>query len=154
MLACAVDGGAHALLDRAVLDVDAVDAGEGLGLLYAAIQQVVVLPVALRAEGGLIDVERAVAEPALEPVLVGQGLGRALLPVVDHGGLVIHRDPDVAGRAGVAAGGAAVAGGTDLVEGQDEVVGADVRLAALERPQAGVPVAVVRYVELERGCLA
>src|SRR5216683_2883763 len=91
VLARAVDDGPHALLDRAVLGIDAVDTGEGLGLLHAAIQQVVVLPVALRAEGALVDVERAVAEAALEAVLVGQELRRALLPVVDHGGLVIHR---------------------------------------------------------------
>src|SRR6266851_4896389 len=154
VLARAVDDGPHALLDRAVLGIDAVDAGEGLGLLHAAIQQVVVLAVALRAEGALVDVEGAVAQPALEAVLVGQRVGRALLPVVDHGGVVVHRDPDVAGRSGEAPRGAAVASGTDLVEGQDEVVGADVRLAALERPQAGVPVAVVRDVELDDGGLA
>src|SRR6185436_21043918 len=37
-------------------------------------------------------------------ILLGQGLGGAVLPVVDHGGLVIHRHPDVTGHAGVVAG--------------------------------------------------
>src|SRR5688572_30674668 len=45
VLAAAVHDRAHALLDSAVLDVDAVDAGEGLGLLYLAVDQVVVRAV-------------------------------------------------------------------------------------------------------------
>src|ERR1041384_5710461 len=46
VLAAAIDDGAHALLDGAVLRVDAVDAGETLGLLDVAVEQVVVLAVA------------------------------------------------------------------------------------------------------------
>jgi hypothetical protein len=65
VLAAAVDDGPHTLLDGAVLGVDAVDAGEALRLLDLAVEQVVVLPVALRAERRLIDVERAIAEAAL-----------------------------------------------------------------------------------------
>src|SRR5712692_4573967 len=154
VLAGAVDGAPHALLHRPVLGIDPVDPREGLGLLHAAIQQVVVLAIPLGAEGRLVDVHGAVSEAALEAVLVGQRIGRALLPVVDHGGLVIHGHPDVAGRPGEAALARASAGGTDLMEGQDEVIGADMPLLALERPQAGIPIAVVRDVELERGRLA
>src|SRR5712691_8982348 len=43
VLAGAVDGAPHALLHRTVLGIDPVDPREGLGLLHAAIQQVIVL---------------------------------------------------------------------------------------------------------------
>src|SRR5712692_4764851 len=95
VLAGAVYSAPHAFLHRAVLGIDAVDPREGLGLLHAAIQQVVVLAIPLGAEGRLVDVHGAVSKAALEAILVGQRLRRALLPVVDHGGLVIHGDPDV-----------------------------------------------------------
>src|SRR5688572_26327158 len=101
MLEAPIHDRAHALLHRAVLDVHAVDAGEALGALHTAIQEVVVRAVLARAEGRLIDVERTVAEAALEAILVRQRLRGAVLPVVDHRGLVIHRYPDVAGDARV-----------------------------------------------------
>src|SRR5439155_14618111 len=154
MLAGAVDDAAHTFLDGAVLGIDAIDPREGLRLLHAAIEQVVVLAIALGAEGRLVDVHRAVAQSALQTVFVGQRVGRAVLPVVDHGRLVIHGHPDVSRRAGEAAAGRAGARGANLVEGQDEVTGADVHLAVREGAQAGVAIAVVRDVELERGRLA
>src|SRR5207247_9531578 len=144
MLAGAIYDAAHALLHRAILRVHAVDPREGLGLLHATVQQVVVLAIALGAEGGLVDIHGAVAQTHLETVLVGQRLGRAVLPVVDHGGLVIHGYPDVTGRAGKTAAARARARGPDLMKRQDEMIGADVGLTGLERPQAGVSIAVVR----------
>src|SRR5215467_10443336 len=56
VLAAPIHDGAHALLHRAVLHVDAVDAREGLGALDATIEEVVVLAVALGAEGRLVHV--------------------------------------------------------------------------------------------------
>src|SRR6266850_6072586 len=85
MLAGAIDDAAHALLDGPVLGIDTVDPREGLRLLHAAILEIVVLAIALGAEGRLIDVRRAVSQTALETILVRQRLRRALLPVVDHG---------------------------------------------------------------------
>jgi hypothetical protein len=62
-----------ALLHRPVLDIDAVDPGEALRPLHAAIKQVVVLAVAPGPEGRLVDVERAIAEAALEAILSVKG---------------------------------------------------------------------------------
>jgi len=88
----------HALLDRSVLHVDPVDAGEAFGPLHLAINQVIVLSVGFRAEGRLIDMQRPVAEPAFEAVLVVEWfVGPAIGPVVDLRRLVIDRDPNVSG---------------------------------------------------------
>ena len=98
MLFAAVDDAPHAFLDRAVLHVDPVDRGEALGALHRAIDQVVVLPVRLGAEGRLVDMQRPITEPALEAILVVERLvGAAVGPVVDHRGLVVDRNPDVPG---------------------------------------------------------
>src|SRR5262245_6505436 len=47
MLLTAVADGPHALLNRAVLHVDAVDAGERLGLLHRAVDQIGIVAVGL-----------------------------------------------------------------------------------------------------------
>src|SRR5271167_2850564 len=70
MLLAAVDDAPHALLDCAILHVDPVDPGEALGPLHLAIDQIVILPVRLGTEGRLIDMQRSVAETAIEAVLV------------------------------------------------------------------------------------
>src|SRR5207245_5493792 len=75
MLARAIDDRPHALLDRAVLHVDALDPREALGLLHLAVEHVVVALVANRAERALVHVEWPVSEAALEPVVVCCGFG-------------------------------------------------------------------------------
>ncbi len=151
MLLAAVDYGAHAFLDSAVLGVDPVDPGERLVFLHLAIQEVVVPPVGLRAEGRLVDVGRTVSGAALHPILViERRVGRAVVPVVDHRGAVIHRDPDVPRHRGAAR---VRLIGADLVKRQDEVIGADVHLALVERPDAGVVITPVRQIDDERGRL-
>ena len=62
----------HAFLQRAVLLVDAVDAGVALGALHLAVEAVIVRPVLLRAERLLVDEIRAVADAVLAPVFLGQ----------------------------------------------------------------------------------
>src|SRR5262245_63407838 len=86
MLPAPIDDGPHALLDGAILRVDAVDPRKGLRALHLTILQVVVRAVLSRAKRRLVHVERSVAKPALESVFVGQRLGGAVLPVVDHRG--------------------------------------------------------------------
>src|SRR5262249_50212804 len=133
VLAASIDDGAHAFLHRAVLHVDAVDTGEGLRPLHATIQQVVVLAVALGAECRLVHVHGAIAESRFQAVLIGQRRRDAVVPVVDHGGAVHHRPPDVASAARHPAPSRAGARGTDLMEGHDEVVRPHVDVPAVER---------------------
>src|SRR5258708_16377196 len=98
MLAAAIDDPAYAFLQGTVLLVDAVDGGVALGLLYLAVETVVVRPVLERTEGFRVDVQRTVAEAAFEPVFRGQRrIGGAVDPVVDHAVMVIDRNPDMAG---------------------------------------------------------
>ena len=68
MLFGAVHHGPHAFLHGPVLRVNALNTGEILGLLHLPIQQVVVAPVPLGAEGRLVHLERAIAQTAFEPV--------------------------------------------------------------------------------------
>jgi len=98
-----------------------------------SIQEVVVVAIALAAKGGPIDVLRAVTEKALETIRLGQRLlAGAPLPVVDHGGLVIHRHPDVAATEGRRS----RATRADLMKRHDEMISTDVHLGLAERPDA------------------
>src|SRR5262249_55047480 len=97
VLTASIDDGAHAFLNGTVLHVDAVDTGEGLRPLHATRQQVVVLAVALGAKRRLVHVHASVAAWGFQAVLFVQRRRDAVVPVVDHGGHVIHGPPDVAG---------------------------------------------------------
>jgi hypothetical protein len=96
MLMTAIADRPHALLDRAVLHVDAVDASEGLGLLRRAVDEIGIVAVGLRTKCRLVDMLGAVADRALEAVLVAERRRFArVYPIVDHRRLVIDRDPRV-----------------------------------------------------------
>jgi hypothetical protein len=151
VFAAAIDHASHALLNGPVLGIDPIDAGERLGLLNVPIEQVVVQTIAPGAKRGLVDVRGPVAEPALEPVLVTEGLaGCAVFPVEHHGGLVVHGYPDVPGDGGDIP---IRSRGTNLVERQDEMIGTDVDVGLVERPDARVLVAIVGQVDDEPGGL-
>ncbi len=83
---------------------------------------------------------RPVAETALEPIFLMQGTVRAVAPVVNSGGLVIHRHPDVTG---IERQPTLRLRRPYLMERQDELIGADVHLVLAERADAGVLVAIV-----------
>ena len=152
MLLRAIDDRPHAFLQRAVLRVDAVDAGKTLGALHRTIQPVVVRPVGLGPECCLIDMDRPVAEAALQPVFgIHRLVGGAERPVVDHGRFVIHRHPAMPGVHRQAAFGLRR---PHLMERHDEVIGADMHLVVRQRADAGVLVAVVGQVHHKVGRLA
>src|SRR6266849_9806297 len=105
MLLGTVDDRSHALLHRAILGIDAVDAGEGLGLLDLTVDHPVVTLVAERTElARLLDVIGAIAVAALHAVVVAQPLfAEAVHPVPHHAVLVVDRDPDMPGDVGAVA---------------------------------------------------
>ena len=79
------------------------------------------------------------------------GLRGAVLPVVYHGVVVIHRHPLVARDGGGCR--RAVRAGTELMERHDEVVSADVQ-SSPQRADASVAIAIVRHVNLQCRCTA
>jgi hypothetical protein len=78
MLSGTVHKTSHAFLHGPVLCVHALNASKTPGLLCLSIQQVVVFPISLRAKGRLVDLERAIARTAFEPVCLVQRLVRVL----------------------------------------------------------------------------
>src|SRR5438105_9093743 len=158
MLLGAVDDGPHPFLYRAVLRVDAVDAGEGLVFLDLAIDHPIVAFVAERAElARLFDVIGTVAVAALHAVFVAEPVcAEAVHPVPHHAVLVVDRHPDMARDIGpvTAAHGAAELLRPDLGERHHEMVGAHIGLVVVERAYSDIAVAVVGDVDLEDRRLA
>ena len=127
-----------------------------LGFLDLAIDQPAVAFVTERAEGGLIDVVRAIAGTALQTIFLGQRLiPEAIHPVPDHAILVIHRHPEVprGPRTHPLALQAELLR-PDLREGHDEMVGAYIGLTVLQRSNPGIAVAIVGDINLQRWCPA
>src|ERR1700682_5578043 len=158
MLLRAVDDRPHALLHRAVLRVDAVDAGESLGLLDLAVDHPVVALVAERTElARLLDVIGAVAVAALHSVILAQPLlAEAVHPVPHHAVMVVDRDPDMPGNhlPVAATHRAAELLRPDLGERHDEMVGPHIGLVVVERTDADIAIAVIGDVDLQDRRLA
>src|SRR5262245_59831208 len=99
LLAAVVDG-AHAFLYRTVLVVDAPDSGVAHRALDLAVEQIVVLHVALRQKrsGYQFGRKRATCA-AYRKVLIGQRPIRVVRDVESHGAIVVDRNPGAsAGR--------------------------------------------------------
>src|SRR5262245_17175697 len=140
----------HAFLHGAVLRVDALDTRKIDRFLHLPIDEVVVFPALLRTEGGLIDIQRTVAQTEFKTVFLIQRLVcEAVLPVVHHGVVVIHGYPDVAGHRGVAP---VRRGGTELMERHNEVIGPDEGYFAGPGVNTSVAVAIVRHVNFYCRC--
>src|SRR5216683_400383 len=158
MLLGTVDDRSHALLHSAVLGIDAVDAGEGLGLLDLTVDHPVVALVAERTElARLLDVIGAVAIAAFEPVCVAQPLfAKAVHPVPHHAVLVVDRDPNMPGDhlPVAAAQRAPQLLRPDLRERHDEMVRAHIGLVFVERTYPDIAVAVIGNVDLQKRRLA
>ena len=154
MLARAVDDRAHALLHRMILGGDAVDPGEGLGLLLVAVDHPVDVAVAaLAVVGELLAGSAAADARAPSPVLGPERrLSEARRPGVEHGVLVVHRHPGVAARlrqvALLLALPMAELEGELHVEGHHELVHADPFAAVGQGPGGGVDMAVVGALDL------
>src|SRR5262245_14277864 len=146
----AVHNAPHTFLHGAVLRVYALDTRKIDRFLHLPIDEVVVFPAPLRTEGGLIDIQRTVAQTEFKTVLLVQRLVReATLPVVHHVVVVIHGDPNMAGYRGVAP---VRRGGTELMERHDKVIGPDKGYLTRPRVNTSVAVAIARHVNFHRRC--
>src|SRR5262249_41042920 len=142
VLARAVDDGPHALLDRVVLSVHAVDAAEGLALLDIAIDAPVIGSVADLTEARQL-LASLVGRLACSPFALGKWLTIPPIgPVPDHLILVVHWHPKVPTdlRLPVPKSIGALRC-SDLGPGHDEVVQTSVVALVAERAKRHIPVA-------------
>src|ERR1700753_734834 len=98
MLGGAVGDRTHAFLQRDVLGVDALDAGEAGVLLLGAVDEIIVREIGFQLEraGDVIVLAAAIHHRELLGVFVIEraALIGAIAPIVDVGLLVIDRHPD------------------------------------------------------------
>ena len=157
MLLAAVDHSAHALLDGAVLGVDASDARHRLGALRIPADVPAVGEAGVGSKCGLVHSIRAVAQALLKTLVLGEGaVHDVVLPVPHHAGVVVHGNPYVPCYTVVHCGDAGLelaASGAYLGKGHHEVIAAD-EIAFRPGIDPSVAVAVVCEVQIQLGCVS